>query len=243
MRGPYQKKNLAEATLVGIAFFGGLEESKLREILRYCEGREYPPRGVIIDQAQPTQDVFFIVSGSVDAMLTTDEAPFSFQVLRRGSMFGELAALDQGPRTTHVLARENTFVIRMPGVAFRNIIFEDKRLGERTMLRICALSRYLCQLTYAVLRYDVRRRVLFVFYHELVANNPSELSMLIKPAPSQRELGERCGTNRSQVTRTLKELKDLELLETGHQTWRIPDPKKLLEYLQSVLDLPADSVE
>ena len=150
MRNLYTKFNISPESLTGCRFFGGLEPAERVEVVRHCEGRRYRKGGRILSYGDSTRDVFFLCAGHVRAIVLStnwdadDCEVLTSQELDGGEMFGELSAIDGEPRSTSVVAVEESSVPRMSSQAFREFISRYPVLNQRTMLRLCALSRYLC---------------------------------------------------------------------------------------------------
>jgi hypothetical protein len=73
----------------------------------------------IIRQGECSDDVFFVLEGTFDVMISHfGEEPDSIRTLRAGDSFGELGVLYDVPRTATVRCTAVGQVLRIPGEAF-----------------------------------------------------------------------------------------------------------------------------
>jgi Cyclic nucleotide-binding domain len=82
--------------------------------------REFVDVGeTIIRQGEDGADVFFIVDGSYNVLISHfGQSPDFIRALRSGDSFGELGVLYDVPRTATILCTEAGHVLRIPGQAF-----------------------------------------------------------------------------------------------------------------------------
>ena len=110
--------------------------------------REFKKGEVIIREGDVGREMFIIKSGSVEVLKKDGGSLIPLAVLERGDFFGEMAILEDAPRTATVVARETTelvvlnvgnFLIKIrkdPSFAFAMMQKMSKRiriLNERLM--------------------------------------------------------------------------------------------------------------
>ncbi len=79
---------------------------RLRALQRRCAFRRYEPGESIVDYLDQTDEVFFIISGEVRVTIYSLAGKVvSFRELGPGEVFGEYPAIDRGPRSASVEAR------------------------------------------------------------------------------------------------------------------------------------------
>lgn len=82
----------------------GLSEEELLLLSYLLEDKVYPKDGVIFEENERSDDIYFIVDGEVE--LSKWDEPchqqYVIAILKKGDMFGEMAFLDSSPRSTRV---------------------------------------------------------------------------------------------------------------------------------------------
>ena len=89
-----------------IGIFAGLSANALARIQRRCSWRRYEQGEPIVNYLDPSSEVFFITAGEAHVTIYSHAGKVvSFGELGAGEVFGEYAAIDQGPRSASVEAR------------------------------------------------------------------------------------------------------------------------------------------
>ncbi len=137
--------------------FEGLPEEELERVAGIAEGASFEADEVIFEEGD-AGDVFYVVfDGAVEvSMLSTGGEKEKLAVRRKGEAFGEMALLNDAPRSATARAVDDTELIRVPRDAF------DGLLGDGTlavhMLR--ALSKALRALDVRFAAQERRTQVL-----------------------------------------------------------------------------------
>jgi hypothetical protein len=94
-----------ETPLAGAGIFGGLTSKEVATIERYLRRTEIDKGRTIFTQDQAGSELFIITSGTASAYLHQDRgADIRLTTFVPGTVFGELAILDPGPRSATVIA-------------------------------------------------------------------------------------------------------------------------------------------
>src|SRR3989337_4544148 len=94
------------------AEFGEAEIARLGDIARE---RGYPKNSVILFEDDPGDALYVVVTGLVKVVLIGEDGrEVILSVLKEGDFFGEMALIDDEPRSAHVIAMEdaNLLVLR-----------------------------------------------------------------------------------------------------------------------------------
>jgi CRP-like cAMP-binding protein len=98
-------------TLRWVEGFKDLPTEIVRGISSICRWRWYKPDQRIFSQDEPSQDVFFIVQGTVRiTSYSVMGKEVSFRDLGTGECFGDLAAVDGRPRSATAIAVTNSYL-------------------------------------------------------------------------------------------------------------------------------------
>lgn len=133
--------------------FPGMNEEDLTELASVAELRTYPPDTVLCHEGQVENTFYAIVSGQVEVIKRLDEK--TEEVINRpgaGSFVGEIALVQQGPRTATVRTMEPTTVLQVDRSSFLDVLNHSASMAVRIMLEITPRLRDIDLTTIAHLR-------------------------------------------------------------------------------------------
>jgi CRP-like cAMP-binding protein len=204
----------AGESLAGIRLFADLDASARETIARLCQGRRVPAGHELVHDGDTTDDVYFVVSGKVRATIfAVSGKEVSFRDLGPGESVGDLSAIDGRSRSATVVAIEESTVLSMTSSAFWTVL-ENHTIVSRVMLK--QLSAVVRALSDRVVEYStlgVKNRIHAELLRLAGQANSQGTGMLIRPAPTHAEMASRISTHREAVTRELRHLASLGLLE------------------------------
>lgn len=108
-------------TLKRIPLLQAVDEAALARLAAVLEPREYADGQSVFAEGEPGDGMYFIVSGAVRIEKRTGEgtgAHKTLAILEPGDYFGEMALLDQQPRSAAAVAAGPTQVLRLSTAAF-----------------------------------------------------------------------------------------------------------------------------
>jgi hypothetical protein len=92
---------------------------RLRELADATQRERVSVGEAVVKQADYGDDVFFIIDGTFDVLISHfGHTPDFIRVLRAGDSFGELGVLYDVPRTATVKCTAPGHILRIPGKAF-----------------------------------------------------------------------------------------------------------------------------
>lgn len=118
-----------EEILERVSLFSGLRKKELQEVASCCREATYRPGAVLISQGEKGLGLFILTKGSV-RITRLNSADGGEQVLgtaQAGDVIGEMALLDDLPRSATVTAIDELQVLVIPFWEFRSVL--------RTILR------------------------------------------------------------------------------------------------------------
>ncbi|MEC4817679.1 MAG: Crp/Fnr family transcriptional regulator [Scytonema sp. PMC 1069.18] len=105
----------------------------LEWLLSIATEHEYPAgRAVVMEDAWGNA-VYFLVSGWVKVRRTVGESSVALAILGRGDFFGEMAILDESPRSTDVISLSRVKLLSISRERFIQILFKDPQLHHRML--------------------------------------------------------------------------------------------------------------
>ncbi len=119
---PYQ--SMSEDTLAHVDLFSTLNKKELQELAKSCQERSYPAGTTILAQGDTGVGLYVLKSGKVRVMQATnpDRAETELAVVGPGDVLGEMALLDDLPRSASVVAIDNVTALLLPIWEFRSIL-------------------------------------------------------------------------------------------------------------------------
>jgi CRP-like cAMP-binding protein len=121
-------------TLRNIPLFAGLPTARLKLIAYTAEIVSFEPGEVIVRQGDPADAVYIIAEGEAEVLLTDDEGhDMSLGTMGRNTLFGEIAVLCQGRRTTTVKAKERVVTFKISARLFLDLVRTSPEIGMQVM--------------------------------------------------------------------------------------------------------------
>lgn len=241
MRSEHKNVELTESSLAGVRFFAGLSFEQRDELLPHCRGTIYRPKTEILHHRGGGDDVYFIVSGRVQATVFSAAGKvITFQELREGDMFGELTAIDQSLRSASIITITECFVIKIAGASFRDLISRYPVLSAALLQRLCGLVRFLCGRVLEFHTLTVADRVRAEILRLARAEAGTDNVAVLSPTPTHAEISHRAGTHREAVTRTLGTLTRDGLVEKRGSALVVRDVQALSDLVEQVVGEPFD---
>jgi CRP/FNR family transcriptional regulator, cyclic AMP receptor protein len=136
------------AFLMKFDLFNGLTAQQLQSLAAVCHEVTMNQGDTILDEDRVSYEVYMIVHGEVEvllgmhngeARLSNYPGPQSVGRLGAGQMFGEMALVDQGPRSATVrCVVDSTRLLAMQRSDFVRLCEQDHLLGYVVMRNIAA---------------------------------------------------------------------------------------------------------
>jgi CRP-like cAMP-binding protein len=113
-----------------VPLFAGLEKRQLQRLTTRFVGRSYGANETIVTQGRGGEGLFTIVSGKAEAVREKGDGT---QVVVNNfgptDFFGEIALLNDGPRTASVIAKEDTECLVLTRSDFIAVMKADADMG------------------------------------------------------------------------------------------------------------------
>jgi len=99
-------KGIQPGSLRRIKMLADVEERLLASLLTYLEVVKVAPFGTVVNKGEHGDALFMVLEGEVRARVMIDGRESDAFHDGRGECFGELAIVDQGPRSADVIANQ-----------------------------------------------------------------------------------------------------------------------------------------
>ena len=124
-----------EDTLARVDLFRGLDKKDLRLLAASCQERKYPAGSTLMKQGDTGVGLYVITSGKVRVTRASspDRAEEELDVVGAGSVLGEMALLDDLPRSATVTAIEDVTALLLPVWEFRTTLQSHPDIAIRLL--------------------------------------------------------------------------------------------------------------
>ncbi len=136
-----------ETPLARAGIFGGLTPKEVTTVERYLRRTETVKGCTVFVQGEPGRDLFIITRGTASAYLHQDRgADIRLTTFAAGTVFGELAILDPGPRSASIVADEALVCFALSDEDFALLSNDAPKIAIKLLANLSrALSRRLRQ--------------------------------------------------------------------------------------------------
>jgi CRP/FNR family cyclic AMP-dependent transcriptional regulator len=188
-----------------VPLFQGLSDADRSMLAQATSLKRYRRGERILTQGQPGETLLVIVRGRVSVtVLSPDGREVVLGNLGEGDHFGEMALLDDSPRSASVVAAERAEL----AVLTRSVFFELLRSNiSLTRALLASFSRRLRRANATIeglASLDVKSR-LARYFRELATSRGRQAGggWVVVVRPAQREIADTIGTTRETVSRTM----------------------------------------
>ncbi|WP_008313862.1 Crp/Fnr family transcriptional regulator [Leptolyngbya sp. PCC 6406] len=204
-------------------FFEGLPEAVVQKATAQVVMRRHPANQVILLENDWGSSVYFILDGWVKIRTyNLDGKEITLNILGRGELFGEMAPLDEVPRSTDVITLVPTVIGNLPAQDFVTLIHSEPlagiRLSQLMARRLRQVNRRL-----RLRESDSTSRVTDIILFLADGQGQQGNEGVEIPNLPHRELSSLSGLARETVTRVLNKLEKKGLIVRDREILCIPD--------------------
>lgn len=192
-----------------IWLFSELDDDDLAQIARLSRERTCLNGEVLVRQGESSGELFTVIQGRLKvASIVARGEEVLLSVIGPGEVFGELALLDDLPRSATVYAAENCRLLVVPRSSFRPLLLRMPSLGLRLLRVMAGHVRRLSARTEDARTLDVRTRLAKTLLElgDRFGMEGARGSTRITLRFSQQELGRLVGATREMINKCLREL-------------------------------------
>ncbi len=223
MEDRYSLQSPANPWMLSAPFFQGLPEVVVELALAHFVTRTHPANQVILLENDWGGSVYFIVDGWVKIRTYNLEGKeVTLNIIGKGELFGEMAALDEVPRSTDVITLTPTVIGSMPSQDFVKLLQTEAlagmRLAQLMARRLRQINRRL-----RLRESDSQSRVADTLLFLAEGQGKKGQTGTEIPNLPHRELSSLSGLARETVTRVLTRLEKKGLIRRDQDIICIPD--------------------
>jgi CRP-like cAMP-binding protein len=212
----------------GLPLFEGLTPDDLAGITLGASEQSLDAWQTIFDQEDNSNDLYFLLSGSLLAVFwTTEGREIVFSRFPVGAYFGELAAFDGTSRSLAVVAKTNSKVLSVKRESFLQLFNEVPVLRDRITRELVARIRTFTDRNIEMTTLSVEQRVGTYLLRLAAEHGKLCIGAVIENAPTHAEIAGSIGANREMVSRSVSKLAKRGIIKSARQRIEILDPEAL----------------
>lgn len=198
------------------------EDSVISRFLEHCHHKTYTAKQLIIKEGDPSNELFYIISGSVTVMIEDVKGnEIVLAYLNAGEFFGEIGLFSEAGknnRTAFVRAKTKSDIAKISYEKLQNLhsIFPELlfSIASQMAMRLRRTSRKVSDLAFTDVKGRVARTLLDLCKEPDAMTHPDGMQIRI----TRQELGRIVGCSREMVGRVLKSLEEDHLISVSGKT-------------------------
>lgn len=187
-----------------VRLFSGLNDEEIALLEQHAATRTYGANTIVINEGDEAVSLYVIVSGLVKVFLADEKGKeIVINIQGEGEYFGELALIDEAPRSASVMTMEKSRFMIIRRVDFRAVLEKHPRMATALMESLAGRVRLLSENVRSLALLDVYGRLAKTL---LSLAEEQDGRLVIPQKLTQQEIASRIGSSREMVARILKDL-------------------------------------
>jgi CRP-like cAMP-binding protein len=188
-----------------VPLFSGLNRDELQTFADVSRERSYPRGSVILFENDPGDSLFVVRSGRVKVVLIGEDGrEVILGVLGVGEYFGEMALIDENPRSAHVIAMEDATLIVLRREDFRRRVESNPSVAWSLLSELSRRLRRADEKIGGLVLLDVPGRIA-----RLLLDMADESGgPAIEKSLTHQTIAQMIGASRETVSRAMKDFQD-----------------------------------
>jgi CRP-like cAMP-binding protein len=207
MRAPRIDASIKREALLSSAFFRSMRPEEIDEILTFAVERRFPRGTTIFAKGDPGTSMMAVLAGRLRAINVSIEGKeVILNVIGPGEIVGEIALLDGKPRSSDVIAAEDTTAMVVERRDFLPFLFRHESLMERLLVVLCDRLRRTSGALEEIALFDLQARLarllvkLAADYGKPYESGGTRIGMKL----SQRDLSNLVASTRESINKQLR---------------------------------------
>jgi CRP/FNR family cyclic AMP-dependent transcriptional regulator len=195
---------MIETTLKNVPLFAGLAASDLQTLSSHAVTRSYPKHAVLINEGDRTDSLYVIQTGKVKVFLNDQHGKeVILSIQGPGECFGEIALLDEAPRSASVMTLENSTMTVISKTDLSECLARNPDIALNMIRHLSQRVRALTESVKSLALMDVYGRVAHTL---LQLAKEEDGKLVISQKLTQQDIANMVGASREMVSRIFKDL-------------------------------------
>lgn len=203
----------------------GVEVERLEQL---CRWRRVRKGQTVFEGGSESGEVYFIAEGRVNVLNASPGGrEVVFASLGPGESFGELAAIDGGPRSATIVAAEDSVLVELASQHFLRLLERQPDVSLRVLKTLAAMVRMTDIRVMELSTLAASKRVYAELLRMAVPDAAGVGLLIVRPLPPLREIASRVSTTRETVARAMSHVYGEEVVRRKGRHLYIMDREKL----------------
>jgi len=210
----------ATDVLKKVPLFSDLADAELARFAEVTREREYPKNSVILFEDDPGDALYIVSSGQVKVVLIGEDGrEVILSVLGDGDFFGEMALIDDEPRSAHVIAMKDSQLLVLRRDDFQAQLVAQPKIGLKLLRVLVQRLRRADEKIGGLVLLDVNGRVARLLLDLADEGGGPRITRRL----THHTIAQMIGSSRETVSRAMRELVDRGLIEVTRREISIRD--------------------
>jgi len=206
--------------LATVPLFKSLDSGELSRFAEMVREKSYPKGSVILFEDDPGDSLFVVRAGRVKVVLVAEDGrEVILGILGVGEHFGELALIDDQPRSAHVIAMEDSALLVLRREDFRRRVEASPSVAWSLLTELSRRLRRADEKIGSLVLLDVPGRIARML---IDAADEGGAPLIEKPLTHQT-IAHVIGASRETVSRAMREFQDQGWISTDRRRIKITD--------------------
>lgn len=231
MRPPRIDASMKREALLSSAFFRSMRPEEIDEILVFATERRFARGATIFSKGDPGSSMMAVLTGRLRAINVSIEGKeVILNVIGPGEIVGEIALLDGRPRSSDVVAAEDTTAVVVERRDFLPFLFRHDSLVERLLVVLCDRLRRTSGALEEIALFDLPARLarllvkLAADYGKPMPGGGTQIGMKL----SQRDLSNLVASTRESINKQLRVWREAGTVDLVDNHIVLLHPEKLM---------------
>ena len=203
-----------------VPLFGQLGPSDLDRVAEISRERAYPRNSVILFEDDPGDALYVVAQGQVKVVLIGEDGrEVILSVMGEGEFFGEMALIDDEPRSTHVIAMDDSTLLVIRREDFQSQLQQTPVIALALLRELSRRLRRVDEKVGSLVLLDVNGRVAQLLLQLADEAGSEQITRRL----THHTIAQMIGSSRETVSRAMRELVDRGYIEVSRREILIRD--------------------
>jgi CRP/FNR family cyclic AMP-dependent transcriptional regulator len=195
-------------------------------------GKECPPGTVLFREDDLGDKLYVLQSGRVKITKTVQDRTKTLAILKPGDFFGEMAILNQKPRTATAEVIEKAELLVLDGRTLQQMVVSNAEIAVRLIKKLASRLDAANTLIEILMHEDPKARVLLGLSRETAMSGEQAPDGTVRIPLSVAGLAQQVGLTEAQVDAVLGRVIRLGIVRKDPDSLTITDVHRLHEFLE-----------